>query len=258
MAKVQPYVKFIVPTVLIAALSLAGYFVFLGFMDKSSTLLNVFPLAVIAGVASFFSPCAFPLLPGVVAMDVKGASKLKPSTKGVISAAGVLSFLIPLGLVIGLIGVPLGSFLQDNLTTIRAIVGIVLLYLGYIQLSGGHYNFFEKHAPKIGKDIKSSYRVPYMFGFGYVMVGSGCTVPIMAGLVVGTLASGGFWAAATSFIIAGSVMALLMFSFMTYAGTVKIMPERINKATPKIKKLAGVLLIIIGSFYILNAMVGWV
>ena len=256
MTQSQSYAKFIIPVVLTTVFAIIGYFIFLGFMNNNQTLLSIFPLAVVAGLASFFSPCSFPLLPGIVAMDIEGARKLKPHTKGLVSAVGVLSFLIPLGLIIALIGIPLGNFLQDNLNLIRGIVGIFLLYLGYVQLSDYHFDFFEKLAPKVGKDNKSNYRIPYIFGFGYVMIGSGCTVPIMAGLVVGTLASSGFLAAILSFAIAGSVMAILMFSFMTYAGSVKTMPEHIRQATPKIKKLSGIVLLIIGVFYVLNAVYG--
>ncbi len=258
MSKTHTYVKFVVPLIVATAFAVAGYFVFLGFMNDSQSLVNVFPLAVIAGVASFFSPCAFPLLPGIIAIDVNEKNKLSPSVKGLVSATGVLSFLLPLGIIIALVGVPLGSLLQDNLRNIRGVIGILLLYLSYMQLSGGHFNFLEKHAPRGGENSKSSYRLPFSFGFGYVMVGSGCTVPILAGLTVSALATGGFIAAFLSFAVAGSVMALLMFSFMTYAGTVKVLPEHMTKLTPKIKKISGIVLLVIGMFYIANALFVWI
>lgn len=258
MAQVKTYVRIIMPAIVIAAIALAGYFVFLGFMNNDQTLVNLLPLAVVAGVASFFSPCAFPLLPSMVALDVENDSKHSPKAKGLLAAVGVLTFLVPLGIIIGFVGVPLGNLLQDNLNLIRSVIGVALIYLGYRQLKGMHFGFFEKHAPKLSKKNQSKTSVPFMFGFSYVMIGSGCTVPIMTALVLGALAVGNFFTATASFILAGSIMALLMFGFMTYAGSVKTMPSRITKSMPKIKKATGAILIIIGAFYIANAIFGWI
>lgn len=230
---------------------------FLGFKAESQVLFGLFPLALVAGLASFFSPCAFPLLPGIVAVNFEDQSPIKPATKGLISAAGVLVFLLLLGGVIAAIGVPLGNFLQANMSTVRGIIGAGLLYFGILQLRGTHFGWLERRAPQVG-EVKSAGRVAFTFGFGYVLIGSGCTVPIMSGLVLGSFAAGGFANALLSFVIAGSVMALLMFLFMAYAGRVQVMPKAINQSTDTIKKLAGFVLIGIGLFYLSNAFFGWI
>jgi len=246
--------KYLVGLVVLTILSLAGYFVFLGFITQNQVLLSVFPLAIVAGVASFFSPCVFPLLPTVVATTLKAERKINPLLLGLTGALGVASFLLILGLIIAAVGQPLGVALQQNLGIIRGVVGVFLIYLAVNQLSDKfHFNLLEKLSPQVAITKKAPIKSVYLYGFGYTLAGSGCTVPILGGLTLGALVSGGFMAAFASFSLAAIVMAALMFIFMIFAGSIKTIPENLTAATPKIKKVAGVVLLIIGMFYILNA-----
>lgn len=238
--------KFILVAISLSVIGVLGYFIFLGFMNKDQFLLGLFPLAIVAGLASFFSPCAFPLLPAAVTANLKSNARTNPFFLGLAGAGGVLSFIILLGLVIGIIGQPLGQFLQDNLRIVRGIVGIFLIYLAYRQFSEkSHFGFFEKLAPRTTS--------PFVYGFSYTLVGSGCTIPILGGLVLGSLASGGFQTAFGSFVVAGAVMSALMFIFMTTASYLKTIPKNILAATPTIKKASGIVLLLVGLFYIGNA-----
>ncbi len=246
--------RFIFTIAILTAVAAAGYFVFLGFMQKSQLLLSVFPLAVAAGAASFFSPCVFPLLPAVVTTTLKAETRVSPLFLGFVGGIGVLSFLLILGLTVGIIGDPLGTFLQENLRIIRGIIGIFLIYLAFSQLSDKfHLGLFEKFSPKVEISKKAPIRSVYLYGFGYTLAGSGCTVPILGGLTLGALASGGFQAAFGSFSVAAATMATLMFVFFTFTGYLKSIPENITSATPRIKKVAGVVLLLVGIFYIGNA-----
>lgn len=238
--------RFVLATVVLSVIGVLGYFIFLGFMNKDPLLLSLFPLAIVAGLASFFSPCAFPLLPAAVTANLKSNARTNPLFLGLAGAGGVLSFLILLGLVIGIIGQPLGQLLQDNLRIIRGVVGIFLIYLAYRQFSEkSHFGFFEKLAPKTAS--------PFVYGFGYTLVGSGCTIPILGGLVLGSLASGGFQTAFGSFVVAGAVMSALMFIFMTITSYLKTIPKNILASTPTIKKASSIVLFLVGLFYIGNA-----
>lgn len=238
--------RFIFAVALLAVVGIGGYFIFLGFMNKDPILLGLLPLAIVAGLASFFSPCAFPLLPAAVTTISRPNAKLNPLISGLTAAIGVLSFLLLLGLVIGIIGQPLGQLLQDNLRIVRGIVGIFLIYFAYRQFSEKfHFELFEKLAPKTSS--------PFVYGFGYTLVGSGCTIPILGGLVLGSLASGGFQTAFGSFVVAGAVMSALMFIFMTITSYLKTIPKNILAATPTIKKASSIVLFLVGLFYIGNA-----
>lgn len=239
--------KFVLTTIILLVIGVLGYFIFLGFINKNQLLLSTFPLAIVAGLASFFSPCAFPLLPAAVATNLKQSAKTNPLIAGVVSSLGVATFLLLFGLVIGFIGQSLGVILQSNLAVIRAIVGIFLIFLAYSQFSEKfHFGFFEKMTPKTPS--------PFLYGFGYTLAGSGCTVPILTGLVLASLASGGFKSAFASFILAGAVMAILMFVFISLIGTLKVSGENISVLTPKIKKASSLVLFLVGGFFIANAL----
>ena len=239
--------KFVFAVVFLIVIGLFGYFIFLGFMNKNQVLLSLFPLAVVAGLASFFSPCAFPLLPAALTATSKPNAKSNPLNSALTAAIGVLSFLLLLGLVIGTLGASLSQFLQDNLRIVRGIVGIFLLYLAYRQFSEKfHFSLFEKFAPKASS--------PFLYGFGYTLVGSGCTIPILGGLTLGAVASAGFMAGFTSFGIAGATMAILMFTFVGMTAYFGRLPKTISAATPKIKRLSAIVLFLVGLFYIANAL----
>ena len=246
--------KFVLTVIILAAVGILGYFIFLGFMNKDQLLLSLFPLAVVAGLASFFSPCAFPLLPAAVTANLKSNSKASPIIVGLVSASGLVTLLLLVGLVIALIGQPLGELLQNNLRIIRGVIGVFLLYLAYNQISDKfHFGLLEKLTPKVSTKEGGSLKNAYIYGFGYTLAGSGCTIPILGGLTLGALASGGFQAAFSSFAIAGAVMASLMVTFMSLIGYLKVLPKGISAVTPKIKKASAIVLFLVGIFYIGNA-----
>ena len=119
-------------------------------MNKDQLLLSLFPLAVVAGLASFFSPCAFPLLPAAVTGNLKSDSKASPLIVGLVSASGLITLLLLVGLVIAIIGQPLGELLQNNLRVIRGVIGIILIYLAYNQISSKfHFGFLVKLTTRI-------------------------------------------------------------------------------------------------------------
>lgn len=247
-------IKFVLGAILLSVVGLLGYIIFLGYMSQNPIIISLFPLAVIAGVASFFSPCAFPLLPTAVTTNLNTGDKKNPLVNGLVGASGVLSLLLLLGLVVGILGQPLGALLQSNLTVIRGVIGVFLIFLAYKQYSEKfHFGLLEKYAPKVSTN-DNSLKTTYLFGFGYTLAGSGCTIPILGGLFFVSLASGGFVAGFSSFVIAGIVMAVLMFSFMSLTSILKVSPKKISAVTPKIKKVSAAVLFIVGIFYISNAL----
>jgi len=247
-------IRLVLFAILITVIGILGYFIFLGFMDKNSLIISLLPLAIVAGLASFFSPCVFPLLPTAVITNLKPDNRRNAFVNGLIGASGVLSFLLFLGLTVGLLGQSFGVLLQNNLSLIRGVIGIFLIFLAYKQFSEKfHFGLLEKLAPKVSTN-DSGYKKTYLFGFGYTLAGSGCTVPILGGLFFASLVSGGFVAGFSSFAIAGIVMAVLMFVFMVLIGYSKVSTKKVSAITPKIKKVSAVVLFMVGLFYISNAL----
>ena len=85
---------------LLALLIGAGYFVFRSFAGgqlPASTQLYL--LAVVAGVASFFSPCAFPLLPSYISFYYAADQRARDGSAGGLrlGLAGALWWDLPAG-----------------------------------------------------------------------------------------------------------------------------------------------------------------
>ncbi|MDQ7036834.1 MAG: cytochrome c biogenesis protein CcdA [Anaerolineae bacterium] len=94
----------------------------------------------------------------------------------------------------------------------------------------------------------------YLYGFGYNAAGMGCTGPILAGLVVFALSSGGWVSAFSAFFVFSITMATLMLLLsLLVATSQKTMIHRLKNATPRIKTVSSVLLVAVGVFNIVTS-----
>ena len=256
-------------------LILAGYNGFRTFATTPDlSIFNLYTLAVVAGIASFFSPCAFPLLPSYFSFyqtaqeDLAGssASARRGLRLGIAAALGVITFDLVLGIVIALLGSSVASSLSISgpdpsqfVRYFRGGVGVVLLTLGIGQIIG--WNLKPRFVDAIAyrtRPEREGKRSPfvnlYLYGLGYNAAGMGCTGPILAGLIIFALTSGGTSLALTAFLIFSLTMGTLM---LIVSGLVSASHQTLitglKAATPKIKDFASVLLIAVGVFNIYSA-----
>ena len=137
-------------------------------------------LGAVAGVASFFSPCSFPLLLAILARREGSVSRLSAAAA---TAGGAAVFLMILGSVLFIGGGALVSqvtFDSPVGIALRVVVGVVLVGLGLMQagvlvnripgLKGVSSGLLRRQAslrrrrPVIGHAL---------FGFSYVLAGFG-------------------------------------------------------------------------------------
>lgn len=245
------------------AMLIGGYGLFLWFVMnvmRGEVALGLGFVAVIAGIASFFNPCAFPLLPVFLAqrLEVLG-SKRRLLSASLAAALGMSTFNLLLGSFIGLLGTGFGTSFklsgdQPNVAVrwLRGIVGFVLIYLGvsHITHKGNPLRWLNRYfhrAPKIRAD--GSFATFYMYGFGYPLLGIGCGGPILAGLSVYALAQGGFGAALVAFATYAGVMAALMVVttlLVVFSRTALL--DSLRHSTVTIQRVSGTLLILVGIF----------
>jgi cytochrome c-type biogenesis protein len=253
----------------------AGYFGFRTFATTPDlTVFNLYALAVIAGIASFFSPCAFPLLPSYFSFyhladsDEKGMSKGagKSLRLGMAASFGVITFDLVLGLMIALLGSGLaqglsisGSEPSQFVRIFRGGVGAILLILGVGQLLGWNLKpvFADAFAYRTRPEREGK-RNPavnlFLYGLGYNAAGMGCTGPILAGLMIFALSSGGFTTALGSFGVFSLTMGgLMLLVSALVAGSKQTLITRLKAAAPKIKWASSFLLILVGVFNIYTA-----
>jgi len=258
---------------IILALVTGGYGLFIWFVInimKGTAAYGLLFVATIAGIASFFNPCAFPLLPAYLAQYyTTKENEGEKSTKhifisGLAAALGVITFILLLGTVIGVLGAGFGKSLGlvgDNpsipVRWLRGIVGVLLLYLGFSHATGKG-NPFEKLAniwhPKPLPKEKQAFRKLFSYGFGYTLLGIGCGGPIMAGLFVFALSQGGFVAALIAFAVYALVMAILMIIIsVLIAYSKNTLLQGLRGSTVAIQRVSGVLLLLVGAFLILSS-----
>jgi len=238
---------------------LGYYFGFLGtiykvMMPQTFSKFNIITLSIIFGIAAFFSPCAFTVLPAYVSNYLTKKEEQKPRFSklfrlGFFAALGIISVNMIIGVAIAILG-STTPFSKDPRTDIplilgiRTSAGIFIAILGIMTLMHKSFNvgFIQNFLSK--KEISKS-----MFGYGiiYNAAAIGCTGPIMLGLMLYAYSTGSFISAITSFIVFSLTMGILMIILTTLIGLFKsIIIKKMVKATPIIMKTAGVIMIIVG------------
>lgn len=270
------WLGFVVYIALVIGLTAGGYALFI------YLLVNAFPnaasfgivfVSVVAGIASFFNPCAFPILPAYlaqyyVAAPTKSEVKQKKGRLGVIllygfvAAIGVIIFNILLGATIGILGTGFAKSLGLSgpapnvyIRWFRGIVGAFLILLGYSHATGRGINFSRLgHWIPRYEQTKSPTRNFFYYGFFYPLIGISCGGPILASLSLFAIASGGFQSALSAFIIYSLVMALLMVIVSLLVGLSREgLLKVVGNSILAIKKVSGVILVLVGVILILSA-----
>jgi len=268
--------KLIFLITIILALVVGGYGLFIWFVInimKGGVVYGLLFVAALAGIASFFNPCAFPLLPVYLAQfyTTKDGEDKKPAVNPLLSgfaaALGVITFNLLLGVIISFLGAGFGKSLGlagDNpnipVRWLRGIVGGILIYLG-ISHTTGKGNPFEKlshlwHPKALSQqnEEKGWFQKLYSYGFGYTLLGIGCGGPIMAGLFVFAVSRGGFWDALLAFVVYSLVMGLLMILVsVLIALSRNTLIQTLRKSTTAIQRVSGVLLLLVGAFLVLSS-----
>ena len=161
----------------------------------SGTLLLAIPVALLAGLVSFFSPCVLPLVPGYLSFvtGLTGAEMAAPSAtrhRGRLLAGSILFVLgfTAVFFAFGAIAGTAGVFLREHLDVIIRCFGVVLVALGLV---------FAGVLPWFQRDIRALHRVrgvglaaaPLLgavFGLGWTP----CIGPTMSAVLTLALDSG--------------------------------------------------------------------
>ena len=235
-------------------------------------------LAVMAGIASFFSPCAFPMLPGYMAyflglqtsQDQNDKKKLyrRAVLGGIAGGFGIILVYI----IIGVLLILLGSLATQYLPYLGPIIGIILIVLGLLMLTNIQYNRivepFQRLSARMSrrkkkeegdeakeKEMKKGfYGKLFRYGVGYGAAASACVAPLFIVLV--TTAS----AASMTGTILDGVIVLLLYAFVVIALMVAITltltyfgikaAKKMSKYTNIIKKISAVVLVVVGIYLI--------
>jgi cytochrome c biogenesis protein CcdA len=184
------YAALALATAAVALIGYLGYVFYPRFDLPAGTGATLLVLAAGAGIASFFSPCSFPLLLSMLARPIAAEAQAQtghPFRKAALFAAG-LSFGASLFLVVVGVAIAAGaSTYFDDVTftstagiTIRVVVGVLLITLGLIQLERLPVSF-RRFEPAMHGYLRQQAQVRRrrpvvgftLFGFGYLLAGFG-------------------------------------------------------------------------------------
>jgi cytochrome c biogenesis protein CcdA len=212
-------------------------------------------IAFVAGLLTFFTPCALSSVPMVIAY-VGGTSSTRKK-------AFVYSLFVALGeslifIVLGVVGALIGQMLSIGgiwMTIFYIILGILMVIMAYEMW--GLTNIFGKTCGANIKTSKKGVLGAFLIGLTGGLFATPCATPVISAMVAYTsISAAGWWQ---------SVLLMLMYSigfnvFMVVAGT-SIGFARQMQSSPKFEKAAkiikialGVIIFIFGLYLIISAL----
>ena len=247
----------------------------IGWEEPSTSFTAIFVLGLILSILVYFSPCAFPVLPGFISYYLSlGAredelieeGKLKtrmPSSFniGILSGLGMWTFFGVIGIVALLMG---EAFAKSGIIHYIAIfIALLLIVLGSMMLLGitSHVmgfvqNWVDKYSTTEADETFTPRRNMYLYGIGYAAASIDCTAAAVLPFVVFLSTLG---TSAIGFGIAGLMVGLLILMVavtMLVGMGRQVMINFLRRATGHIKMIGSWMMIMAGvglTIYLTNA-----
>ena len=198
--------------------------------------------AYLAGVASFFSPCIFPIIPVYISILSNGEKKSISKTLAFILGLSVTYIVLGFGVIGDL-------FLNNN---VRIIGGIIVVILGLFQMEILKLKFLEKTKIMNYEGENQSIFSTFLLGLTFSLGWTPCVGPILASILILASSSGDTTNSVILMFIylLGMATPFVIFSLASKALFKKM--SFIKKYLPAIKKVGGFLIIIMGFLLIFN------
>ena len=144
------------------------------------------PIAFLAGLISFLSPCVLPLIPGYISY-ISGASfdKLVEKKKNLIVIKTVFftlgfSFVfIALGSTVSFIG----NFLLSNSEIFRIVAGIIIIFFSLQLIGIINFNFMNKDIRIFTNQYSNNLAFPLLVGAAFGFGWTPCIGPILGSIL---------------------------------------------------------------------------
>jgi cytochrome c-type biogenesis protein len=208
-------------------------------------LLAAFPIAILAGLISFLSPCVLPLVPGYLSFAA-GYSKSKGRVflGSLLFVLGFSVLFISYGALFG----GIGSRIATNDETITRILGVITILLGLIFM--GRFPMMRTFSPKVATNsgLIGAPLLGFLFGVGWTP----CIGPALA--TVQTLAFQESSAARGAILSFGYCIGLgaPFIASGLYLDKSARLRRFLTKHGDLISKIGGVFLVLIGIAQVLG------
>ncbi|MCI4331016.1 MAG: redoxin domain-containing protein [Thermoplasmata archaeon] len=247
---------------------------------------SVFALAAVAGVTTFFSPCAFPMFPGYMglflglnAREAEGGSSPGVSYQGAarraVFAGSITAFgMILVFLIIGIALIFAASLISGYVPYLMIVVGVVLVALGGLLLTNLQYwrivtplqNLWYRLGGKRPEEAmagpavtsgKAFYFKLFGYGMGYAAAAAGCVAPVIFSAIIAGLALSflGGIINILIFSLTAAVLMIVVTVMLALAG--KKYVNQLKAFTPVIKKVSAGVLMLVGVYLIYFYYTAW-
>lgn len=252
----------------------------------SIVTVSVFALAALAGVTTFFSPCAFPMFPGYMSLFLglkareasssssPGATYQGAARRAILAGSTTAVGMVLVFLIIGVALILTASVVGHYVPYLQIIVGIVLIGLGALLLTNLQYWKIIGPLQRLwyrlgGKRPEDTLAIPatpsgkgfyvklFSYGMGYAAAAAGCVAPVIFSAIVAGLALG-LVGGIVNILIYSLTAALLMIAvtvILAMAGNKYV--NQLKALTPVIKKVSAVALILVGIYLIYFFYTAW-
>ncbi|MDP2217524.1 MAG: cytochrome c biogenesis CcdA family protein [Methanolobus sp.] len=195
----------------------------------------------LAGIVSVLSPCVLPLLPVILAYSA-GKGKFRPFA---IVFGLSLSFTL-----MGIIASAFGAVLYPHIENLRILAGLLIAIFGISMLFGADiFGIVANYTGKIHVQNNSAFG-GLLLGVSLGVIWIPCVGPILGAILAAVALEGNMtYGASMLFIYSiGFAVPMLIIAYSANISSARL--SRIARYDAIIKKVAGVLLILAGSWMV--------
>lgn len=197
--------------------------------------------ALSAGVFSVFSPCSYALLPGYISYYLGSDLSLERALNG---GASITLGLLTVYTIIGGMASTLGSRLRQLIPIFDLVAATLLILMGVAMMLPLDIRLDIPLKPV----QREGYLGIYIFGLIYGLAGVGCSAPIFLSILIYAMSLNLIQGVLSfSFYAIGMSIPLIATSLLVSQAKSYII-SRFNRATPMIKKISGIMLILTGLY----------
>lgn len=207
-----------------------------------STVTAEATFALGAGVATFFAPCVYALLPGYVGYYVAAVGDDTPPLSGILArgiaatAGALLTFAI-----LSFVAMLAGELLHEALGVIEPLVGVALVGLGVVVLWKGTLSVH------VGLPARRTSVAGFgLFGAAYALAATACVLPLFLAVALQSLTLSAAGTAVVLGSYAGAFSVLLLGLTVATAVGYEALSGRVSRHVETLTRIAGVVLIVAG------------
>ncbi len=203
------------------------------------------------GLASFLSPCVLPLIPSYILLLAGGGKNKAPLHGG----AFVLGFSI-LFVAMGATAGSIGRFLMDHRLLLTRVCGGILIFFGILQI-------FSILLPALQRERRFDFSAlltknsgPFfalLAGMGFALGWTPCIGPYLTASLLMAASSQTMWRGVFLLFVYSMGLGIPFLLGALLIGSLQKFLPVLRRWMPRVQKISGVLLLLIGIFMLTDA-----